>query len=150
MLTAQSSKPSITSLVAVPTLLQAVQGQMGATPTLGLGSDVSGENRVDAYTRKRIAVAVAAVNAYTHGQGACLDFGVAAAQRMVGSENSAVAAAVGFAVRVARAGGYASEADMQLVRAAGYDELQVLEIVTHVAACTIDDRFDSHGGDAWG
>ena len=42
-------------------------------------------------------------------------------------------AAVKFAAKVARERGHISEADLRAVKAAGYDDAQVIEIVQHVA-----------------
>ncbi len=45
-------------------------------------------------------------------------------------------AAVRFAVKVAHERGHVSEDDLQAVKAAGYDDAQIIEIVLHVALNT--------------
>ncbi len=42
-----------------------------------------------------------------------------------------------FAVKVAQSRGHTSEADVQAVKAAGYTDAQVIEIVLHVALNTL-------------
>ena len=49
------------------------------------------------------------------------------------SLSSKAAAAVRFAVRVARERGNVGQAELDAVRSAGYDEAQIIEIVQHVA-----------------
>jgi alkylhydroperoxidase family enzyme len=42
-------------------------------------------------------------------------------------------AAVKFAAKIARERGHISEADLRAIKAAGYDDAQIVEIVQHVA-----------------
>ncbi len=59
-----------------------------------------------------------------------------AANRDGGSNNPGADAAVKFAAKVARQRGHISDADLRAVKAAGYDDAQVIEIVLHVALNT--------------
>lgn len=150
-----------TSSASVPALLQKIKQQLGATPSLYLGSDEPGSSRVDALTRKRISFAVAAVNGCTYCPNTFVYLGknqTPADHGEMGppsgaadeSTDPAVRAAVSFAVKIARARGHVSEVDVQQVRSAGYDDQQVLEIVTHVAVSTMNDYLNSYGEGAWG
>jgi uncharacterized peroxidase-related enzyme len=141
-------------------MLEAVQKQLGVTPNLfrlvanspaalegylGLNGAL-GKGTLDARTRERIALAVAEVNACTYclsahtylGKNvARLDDAEIAANREGGSSDAKAAAAVRFAVKVTRERGHVSEADVQAVKAAGYSDGQVIEIVLHVALNTL-------------
>ena len=56
-----------------------------------------------------------------------------AANRDGGSNEAKADAAVRFAAQVTRERGHIAEADLQAIRAAGYDDAQVIEIIQHVA-----------------
>ena len=58
------------------------------------------------------------------------------ANRNGGSNDPKADAAVRFAVKVARERGHVSDDDVNAVKAAGYDDAQVIEIVLHVALNT--------------
>jgi uncharacterized peroxidase-related enzyme len=141
-------------------MLEAVQKQLGVTPNLfrlvanspsalegylGLNGAL-GKGAVDARTRERIALAVAEVNACTYclsahtylGKNlAKLDDAEMAANRDGASSDPKAAAAVRFASKVTRERGHVSDADVQAVKAAGYDDAQVIEIVLLVALNTL-------------
>ena len=59
-----------------------------------------------------------------------------AANRQGGSLDPKADAAVRFAAKVVRERGHVSDADVQAVRMAGYDDAQIVEIVQHVALNT--------------
>lgn len=137
-------------------LLENVKSQLGSVPNLfrlvahspaalegylGL-SGALGKGRLPAATRERIALAIAEIN----GCGYCLSAHsylaanlvklppeeIAANRRGRSSDPKADAAVV-FAVKVAEARGHIADADLAAVRAAGYDDAEVIEIVQNVA-----------------
>ena len=95
--------------------------------------------------RERIALAVAGFNGcsyclsahtYLGKYLAKLDDAEMSANRNGGSNDPAADAAIRFAVKVARERGHVGEDDVRAVKAAGYDNAQVIEIVLHVALNT--------------
>lgn len=141
-------------------LLEAVKAQLGVVPNLfrlvatspaalegylGLSGGL-GNGDLPAATRERIALAIAEVNgcdyclsAHTYlGKNlAKLDDAEMTANRSGASNDPKAAAAVRFAVKVARERGHVGEDDLRAVRLAGYDDAQVIEIVLHVALNTL-------------
>lgn len=141
---------------AAQPLLTAVQKQLGVVPNLfrlvsnspaalegylGLSGALA-KGRLDARTRERIALAVAQINqcgyclaAHTYlGKNlAKLDDAEIAANRQGVSHDAKADVAVRFAAKVAQARGQVGDADVAAVRAAGYDDAQIVEIVAHVA-----------------
>ena len=141
-------------------LLRAVEKQLGSAPNLfrlvaqspaalegylGLNGALA-KGTLDPRTRERLALAVAEHNgcsyclsAHTYlGKNlAKLDDAELMAAREGGSSDPKAAAAVRFAARVAQERGHVSDADLDAVRAAGYGDAQVLEIVLHVALNTL-------------
>lgn len=137
-------------------LLEAVNKQLGIVPNLfrlvsnspaalegylGLSGALA-KGTLPAATRERIALAVAQVNgcdyclsAHTYlGKNlARLDEQEMIANRGGRSNEPQADAAVRFAAKVARERGHVAESDVREVRAAGYDDAQVIEIVQHVA-----------------
>jgi uncharacterized peroxidase-related enzyme len=65
-----------------------------------------------------------------------LDDAEIAANRRGGSHDPKADAAVRFAAKVASLRGHVSDADLQAVRMAGYEDAQIVEIVQHVALNT--------------
>jgi alkylhydroperoxidase family enzyme len=65
-----------------------------------------------------------------------LDDAEISANRSGASNDPTADAAVRFAVKVARERGHVGEDDVRAVKAAGYDDGQVIEIVLHVALNT--------------
>jgi uncharacterized peroxidase-related enzyme len=148
------------SPAAAQPMLEAVKKQLGVVPNLfrvvanspvalegylGLNGAL-GKGQLDARTRERIALAVAEANgcdyclsAHTYlGKNlAKLDDAEMAANREGGSQDATAGAAVRFAVTVVRERGHVSNADVQAVKAAGYTDAQILEIVLHVALNTL-------------
>lgn len=149
-----------TSPAPAQPLLEAVKKQLGVVPNLfrvvanspaalegylGLNGAL-GKGQLDARTRERIAMGVAEVNgcdyclsAHTYlGKNlAKLDDAELAANREGGSMDAMAAAAVRFAVKVTHERGHVTDADVQAVKAAGYNDAQVIEIVLHVALNTL-------------
>jgi len=140
-------------------LLEAVKKQLGVVPNLfrlvsnspaalegylGLMGALN-KDKLPAPTRERIALAVAELNgcsyclsahSYLGKTLAKLDDAEIAANRSGASNDPKADAAVRFAVTVARQRGHVNEDDLRAVKAAGYDDGQVIEIVLHVALNT--------------
>ncbi len=140
-------------------LLEAVNKQLGVVPNLfrlvavspaaleGYLSLSGALNKcaLPAATRERIALAVAEINGCTY----CLSAHTYLAKNLAkltdaeitanrnGASNDPQAdAAVRFAAQVTHQRGHVSEADVHAVKAAGYDDGQVIEIIQHVALNT--------------
>jgi len=116
----------------------ALEGYLGMSGALAKGS-------LPAPTRERIALAVAQINgcnyclsahSYLGKNLAKLSDAEIAANRHGGSLDPKADAAVRFATKVVRERGHVSDADVQAVRMAGYDDAQIVEIVQHVALNT--------------
>jgi len=116
----------------------ALEGYLGLMGALNKG-------KLPAPTRERIALAVAELNgcsyclsahSYLGKTLAKLDDAEIAANRSGASNDPRADAAVRFAVTVARQRGHVGEDDLRSVKAAGYDDGQVIEIVLHVALNT--------------
>jgi len=130
------SVPNLFRLVA--TSPAALEGYLGMSGALGKGS-------LPAPTRERIALAVAEINgcgyclsahAYLGKNLAKLDDAEIAANRSGTSNDPKAAAAVQFAAKVTQARGKVSAEDVLAVKAAGYSDAQLIEIVQHVALNT--------------
>ncbi|CAN5733976.1 carboxymuconolactone decarboxylase family protein [soil metagenome] len=145
--------------LASQAMLQAVQQQLGVVPNLfrlvsnspaalegylGLSGALA-KGALPAPTRERIALAVAEVNAcgyclsahtYLAKNLAKLDDAEIDHNRRGGSGDTKADAAVKFAVSVAQLRGHVTPAVVASVKAAGYDDAQVIEIVLHVALNT--------------
>ena len=140
-------------------LLEAVKKQLGVVPNLFrlvarspaalegyLGmSGALAKGTLPAPTRERIALAVAEINGCNYCLSAHtylarnlgrLDDAEIAANRAGGSGEPKADAAVRFAAAVTRARGHVGPDDLAAVRAAGYDDAQIIEIVQHVALNT--------------
>ena len=141
-------------------ILEAVKKQLGLAPNMFrlIGnspaalegyvnlSTALGKGTLSLQTREGIALAVAAINgcsyclsAHTYiGKNlAKLDDVELAANRAGGSLDPKVDAALRFAAKVARERGHVSDGDVEAVKAAGYDDAQVIEIVLNVALNTL-------------
>jgi uncharacterized peroxidase-related enzyme len=140
-------------------MLQAVKKQLGVAPNLfrlvanspaalegylGLSSALA-KGELSAATRERIALAVAEINGcdyclsahtYLGRNVAKLDDAEIAANRRGTSLEAKADAAVRFAVTVTRLRGHVTNEDFAAVKAAGYSDAQVVEIVQHVALNT--------------
>jgi len=155
--------PIPASIEAAPTasqpLLQAVKKMLGIVPNLfrlvstspaalegylSLSGALS-KGSLAAPTRERIALAVAEINGcsyclsahtYLGKNVAKLDDAEMTANRSGASNDPKADAAVRFAAKVTRERGRVSQADIQELRLAGYDDAQLIEIVQHVALNT--------------
>lgn len=135
-------------------LLEAIQSQLGMVPNflkvfanspaalrafLGLHS-IAGEGSLTAPTRERIALALAEQNACEYclsahtalGRKAGLNGDEITANRAGTSQDAKAAAAVKFAQSLAEHNGDVTNAELTLVRDAGYSEADIVEIITHV------------------
>lgn len=147
------------SPVASRPLLEAVNKQLGVVPNmfrmvgnspaalegyLSL-SGALGKGELPAPTRERIALAVAEINgcnyclsAHTYlGKNlAKLDDSEMTANRSGGSNDPKADAAVRFAAKLTQQRGHVSDDELRTIKAAGYSDAQVIEIVMHVALNT--------------
>jgi uncharacterized peroxidase-related enzyme len=128
--------PNLHRMVAVSP--QSLEGYLGMNAALAKG-------KLSVATRNRIAIAIAEVNgcsyclsAHTYlGKNlARLDQAEMMANRAGRSNDPTADAAVRFAQIVAGKRGHVSDADFDAVRAAGYDDAAIIEIVQHVALNT--------------
>ena len=140
-------------------LLEAVHKQLGSVPNLFrlvgnspaalagyLGmSGALAKGALPAATRERIALAVAELNgcdyclsahSYLGKNLAKLDDAEITANRAGASHDAQADAALRFVTQVVRQRGRVSDDDLRSVRAAGYDDVQIIEIVQHVALNT--------------
>ncbi|CAH0213949.1 carboxymuconolactone decarboxylase family protein [Roseomonas sp. CECT 9278] len=149
--------------------LNAVQQQLGSVPNLfrllasspatlsgylGL-SGALGKGALDARTRERIALAVAEINgcdyclaahSYIGANLVKLDTAEIAAARAGRSADAKANAALRFAVAVTQARGNVGAADLDAVRAAGWSDAEILEIVAHVALNTLTNYVNQVAG----
>jgi uncharacterized peroxidase-related enzyme len=140
-------------------LLEAVKKQLGVVPNvfrivanspaalegyLALSGALA-KGALPAATHERIALAVAGINgcsyclsahSYLAEHRAKLDAAEIAANRDGGSIDPKADAAVRFAAMVVRERGHVRDEDLNAVRAAGYSEAEIVEIVLHVALNT--------------
>ena len=155
-----------TSPAASQPLLAAVNKQLGSVPNLfrvvgnspaalegylGLNGALA-RGQIDAKTRERIALTVAELNgcdyclsAHTYlGKNlAKLDDAELAANKNGQSSNPQASAALRFATAVVRERGHVSPAELEAVKAAGYNDAQVIEIVLLVALNTLTNYVNS-------
>ncbi len=152
--------PTFASIESAPeasrALLAAVKKQLGVVPNLfrmvanspaalegyvGLSGALA-KGELGAATGERIALAVAEFNAcdyclsahtYLGKNVAKLDEAELAVNRRGGSNDPKADAAVRFARKVLERRGHVSDDDVRAVKAAGYSDAAVIEIVQHVA-----------------
>ena len=117
----------------------ALEGYLGVIEALSKGS-------LDPKTHERIALAVAEINgcsyclsahSYLARHVAKLDDAELTANRNGSSNDPKAEAAVRFAAAVVRERGHVSDADVAAVKAAGFDDAELVEIVLHVALNTL-------------
>lgn len=141
-------------------LLDAVKKQLGVVPNLMklIGNSPAAlegylnlngalnKGALDTKTRERIALAIAEINGcgyclsahtYLGKNVAKLDDAEIAANRNGNSSDPKAAAAVHFATLVALERGHVTDADLNAVKAAGYSQAEIVEIVLHVALNTL-------------
>jgi uncharacterized peroxidase-related enzyme len=133
------------SLGTVPNLFRLVANSPAALKGyLGLSAAVAATT-LDAPTRERIALGVAETNgcayclsahAYLARHVAQLDDAEIAANRDGRSTDPRAAAAVRFAQQVVRTRGHVADGELAAVRAAGFDDGEIIEIVLAVALNT--------------
>jgi uncharacterized peroxidase-related enzyme len=155
--------PTPSTIEAAPVgaqpFLHAVKKQLGAVPNLfrlvansppALEGYVSlsaalGKGELPAATRERIALAVAEINgcdyclsahSYLGRNVAKLDDAEITANRHGASNDVKADAAVKFAATVTRTRGHVTNDDFAAIKAAGYTDAQIIEIVQHVALNT--------------
>lgn len=141
-------------------LLEVAQKQIGMVPnlyrvianspatlegTFGFNGALT-KGSLDASLHERIALAVAELNSCDYCLSAHtfvaknvsrLDDEEIARNREGGSKDAKADAAVRFAARVVHTRGEVSDADVEAVKAAGYDDAQIIEIIAHVALNTM-------------
>lgn len=135
----------------VPNVFRAIANSPAALEGYLAMSGALSKGALPTATRERIALAIAQVN----GCGYCLSahtfFGRSAAKlddaeitanRNGASNDPKADAAVRFAVKVARERGGVAEDDVEAVRAAGYSNAQLVEIVQLVALNTFTNYFN--------
>lgn len=165
--------PAVASIEAAPVaaqpLLAAVKGQLGSVPNLfrvvanspaglegylGLNAALA-KGRIDARTRERIALAIAEVNGCNYCLAAHsylgknltkLDDSEIAANRRGASADPKADAALRFATAVATTRGHVSADDLASIKAAGFDDGQVIEIVLHVVLNTLTNYVNEVAG----
>ncbi len=154
------------SPVAAQPLLTAVHKQLGSVPNLfrivgnspaaldgylGLSGALS-KGALDSKTRERIAIAVAELNgcdyclsahSYLGAHVAKLDATELNANRDGTSADAKANAALRFATKLVRERGHVSAADVNAVKAAGYGDAEVVEIIAHVALNTLTNYVNS-------
>ncbi len=154
------------SPVAAQPLLGSVKQQLGSVPNLfrivgnspaalegylGLSGSL-GKGALDGKTRERIALAVAELNgcdyclsahSYLGAHVAKLDPTELNANRDGTSADPKAAAAVRFATQLVRDRGHVSAAEVDAVKAAGYGDAEVVEIIAHVALNTLTNYINS-------
>ncbi|MBL9039401.1 MAG: carboxymuconolactone decarboxylase family protein [Archangium sp.] len=141
-------------------LLDAVKQQLGSVPNLflvvanspaalegylGLSSAL-GKGELDAKTRNRVALRVAELNGCDYCLSAHTYLGTNVAKlepaelttnRDGHSSDLKAEAALLFVGKVVQTRGHVSDADVRAVKAAGYNDAQVVELVLHVALNTL-------------
>lgn len=159
--------PSIeTSPVASVPLLDAVKKQLGVVPNLMklVGNSPAAlegylslngalaKGSLGAKTGERIALAIAEINrcdyclsahTYLATHVAKLDAAEINANRNGLSNDAKADAAVRFAASVAQQRGHVSSDEVQNIKAAGYSDAEVVEIVLHVALNTLTNYVNS-------
>lgn len=133
-------------LGVIPNLMKLIGNSPAALEGyLGLDAALS-KGMITTKTRERIALAIAEVNGcsyclsahtYLGKHIAKLDATEIAANRSGDSTDPKAAAAIRFAVRVALERGHVTDADIDAVKAAGYKDAEIVEIVLYVALNTL-------------
>lgn len=126
---------------ATPNMFRAVANSPAALQSMWGSFGALGKGKLGARLGEQIAVAVANENgcdyclaAHTYiGQGAGLSAETLAAAQLGQSSDPKTAAALRFALTLTRERGNASAADLAAVRAAGFSDEEIVEILAHVA-----------------
>ncbi|HEY9272748.1 carboxymuconolactone decarboxylase family protein [Achromobacter sp.] len=126
---------------ATPNMFKAVANSPAALQSMWGAFGALGGGVIPAKLGEQIAVAVADRNACEYCLAAHTALGRkagASAEEMSAAQGGEAAdpktaAALRFALKLVEARGQASEADVQAVRAAGYNDQEIVEILAHVA-----------------
>ena len=130
-----------TAFGATPNMFKAVAHSPAALKSMWGSFAAFSQGVLDAKLTEKIAVAVAQRNACEYCLAAHMALGrkagasgdeLAAAQ-MGEAADARTAAALRFALKLVDARGQVSDADVQAVRAAGFSDAEVVEILAHVA-----------------
>jgi uncharacterized peroxidase-related enzyme len=133
-------------LGVIPNLMKVVGNSPAALEGYLSLSGALGKGTLGAKTGERIALAVAELNAcnyclsahsYLAANLAKLDAAEIEANRRGSSDDAKAAAAVLFATQVVKARGHVVDADVAAVKAAGFSQGEIIEIVVHVALNTL-------------
>lgn len=149
-------------------LLAAVQKKLGIVPNLFktlahssaalqyylAGSEALGNGALPAALREQLALTTAGVNecdycASAHtliGKGAGIGAGELADNLRGRSGDAKTQAALDFATAIVRTRGRVADAQLHAVRAAGYSEAEVVEIIAHVAVNIFTNYFNHIAG----
>lgn len=167
--------PTPASIYAAPAdsrpLLEAVKSQLGLVPNmfrlisnssaalegyLSLNSALT-HGRLDHKTRERLALAVAERNgcdyclsahSYLAANLAKLSAEEILANRNAASSDPKADAALRFAVKLVESRGHVDRSEISLLRQAGYDDGQIVEIIAHVALNTLTNYVNAALGTA--
>jgi len=144
----EATKPTLEAihktLGVVPNLFRLIANSPAALAAY-MGFQGALAKTLDVKTRERIAIAVAQVNGCDYCLSAHTYLGLnlakispeeVALNRKGASGDAKANAAVAFAAKVAKERGHVSDADIAAVRAAGFTEAQIVEIVGLVAENT--------------
>ncbi|MBN9247364.1 MAG: peroxidase-related enzyme [Hyphomicrobium sp.] len=144
----EATKPTLEAihktLGVVPNLFRLIANSPAALAAF-MGFQGALAKTLDVKTRERIAIAVAQVNGCDYCLSAHTYLGLnlakispeeVALNRKGASGDAKANAAVAFAAKVAKERGHVSDADIAAVRAAGFTEAQIVEIVGLVAENT--------------
>jgi uncharacterized peroxidase-related enzyme len=145
----EASKPTLEAirkqLGALPNVFRMMSNSPAVLETYAALNGALGKGKLDKKIRERIALAIAqkngceyclAAHTYTGTNVTKLSLEEIAAARRGGSSDARADAAVKFAVRVAEARGGVSDPEVEGLKAAGFEDGELLEIVAHVAANT--------------
>ena len=133
------------SLGSVPNLFRLVANSPAALKGYLALSGAVASSTLDPKTQERVALVVAEQNGcdyclsahtYLGRNVATLDDAEITANRNGSSNDMQAAAAVRFAAQLVRSRGHLADADVQAVKAAGYSDAQIVEIVLAVALNT--------------
>jgi uncharacterized peroxidase-related enzyme len=126
---------------ATPNMFRAVANSPAALRRMWGSFGALGGGVVSAQLGEQIAVAIAERNACNYclaahtalGRKAGVSAADMTAAQAGNSSNPQTAAALRFALKLVDARGQVSEADVQALRAAGFDDAHIVEIIAHVA-----------------
>ncbi len=133
-------------LGVIPNLMKVVGNSPAALEGYLSLSGALGKGTLGAKTGERIALAVAELNgcnyclsahSYLAANLAKLDAAEIEANRRGTSDDAKAAAAVRFATQVVKTRGHVVDADVAAVKAAGFSQGEIIEIVVHVALNTL-------------